>query len=187
MLADGSIMSWWMKTRQPIGFKRPHPFGSQANGKGLGCRERRAILDRSRGDLRNILVSTVIHPARRIAALERTYRSTKPLLAAANAVMDLAEDPSPRTSGLSARRRAARLVSFRDVRADQPRYYRRNSGEPRAGIFAQNTGSAVQGLHQRGYHSKSISPAVPSPVKFAFSSSVEPRISDVLAFLRWVG
>ena len=34
MLPSHSIMSWWTNIRTPIGFK-PHPFGTQPNGKGL--------------------------------------------------------------------------------------------------------------------------------------------------------
>ena len=70
-------------------------------------------------------------PARAIVTLERNYRSTQPILAAANAVIELAEERF--TKNLWTERKSAEqphLVSVRDE-ADQARYVVENVLENR--------------------------------------------------------
>jgi DNA helicase-2/ATP-dependent DNA helicase PcrA len=73
--------------------------------------------------VRNILdFPASFSPAARVVTLDRNYRSTQPILAAANAVIDLASErftKNLRTERTSAQR--PRLVSVRDE-ADQARY-----------------------------------------------------------------
>ncbi|MGA1800641.1 ATP-dependent helicase [Rhizobium sp. HT1-10] len=73
--------------------------------------------------VRNILdFPAAFSPAARIVTLDRNYRSTQPILAAANAVIDLASErftKNLRTERTSAQR--PRLVTVRDE-ADQARY-----------------------------------------------------------------
>lgn len=73
--------------------------------------------------IRNILdFPTAFSPPARIVTLDRNYRSTQPILAAANAVIDLASErftKNLRTERTSAQR--PRLVTVRDE-ADQARY-----------------------------------------------------------------
>ncbi|MBZ5760348.1 MULTISPECIES: ATP-dependent helicase [Rhizobium] len=73
--------------------------------------------------VRNILdFPTSFSPAARIVTLDRNYRSTQPILAAANAVIDLASErftKNLRTERTSAQR--PKLVTVRDE-ADQARY-----------------------------------------------------------------
>ena len=95
------------------------------NGKGLTVvgDDAQSIYSFRAATVRNILdFPGHFSPRAEIATLERNYRSTQPILAAANAVMDLAEERF--TKNLWSERASAerpRLVSVRDE-ADQARY-----------------------------------------------------------------
>jgi DNA helicase-2/ATP-dependent DNA helicase PcrA len=95
------------------------------NGKGLTVvgDDAQSIYSFRAATVRNILdFPGHFSPRAEIATLERNYRSTKPILAAANAVMDLAEERF--TKNLWSERASAerpRLVSVRDE-ADQARF-----------------------------------------------------------------
>ena len=82
-------------------------------------------------------------PRAEIVTLDRNYRSTQPILAAANAVIELATSASPRTSGRTAPPPSGR--SWSRARRSRPGALRRRAGagEPRGRHRAQAAGGAV--------------------------------------------
>jgi ATP-dependent DNA helicase UvrD/PcrA len=126
-------------------------------------------------------------PSAEIATLERNYRSTQAILAAANAVIDLAEERF--TKNLWSDRASAerpQLVSLRDE-SEQARYVAAQVLENRERGIALKS-QAV--LFRASHHSASLEIELARCnipfVKFGGLKFLEAsHIKDVLAFLRW--
>jgi DNA helicase-2/ATP-dependent DNA helicase PcrA len=126
-------------------------------------------------------------PPAEIATLERNYRSTQPILAAANAVIDLAEERF--TKNLWSDRACAerpQLVSVRDE-SEQARYVAEKVLENREHGIALKS-QAV--LFRASHHSASVEIELARRnipfVKFGGLKFLEAaHIKDVLGFLRW--
>jgi hypothetical protein len=126
-------------------------------------------------------------PRAEIATLERNYRSTKPILAAANAVMDLAKERF--TKNLWSERASAerpRLVSVRDE-ADQARYVAEKILENRErGILLKTQAVLFRASHHSAPLEIELTRRNIPFVKFGGLKFLEAaHIKDVLAFLRW--
>src|SRR5215469_5388527 len=138
--------------------------------------------------VRNILdFPGYFSPPARIAALERNYRSTQPILAAANAVMDLAEERF--TKNLWSERASAglpRLVSVRDE-ADQARYVAEAILENRErGILLKTQAVLFRASHHSAPLEIELKRRNIPFVKFGGLKFLEAaHIKDVLACLRW--
>ena len=120
------------------------------NGKGLTVvgDDAQAIYSFRAATVRNILdFPGHFAPRAEVVTLEQNYRSTQPILAAANAVIGLAEERF--TKNLWSERKSAerpKLVGVRDE-TDQARYVvGENFAEPRSGACAQVAGRAVSRL-----------------------------------------
>jgi len=160
------------------------------NGKGLTVvgDDAQSIYSFRAATVRNILdFPGHFSPRAEIATLERNYRSTQPILAAANAVMDLAQERF--TKKLWSERASAerpRLVSVRDE-ADQARYLAEKILENRErGILLK----AQAVLFRASHHSAPLEIELTRRnirfVKFGGLKFLEAaHIKDVLAFLRW--
>ncbi len=126
-------------------------------------------------------------PRAEIATLERNYRSTQPILAAANAIINLAEERF--TKNLWSDRASAelpQLVSVRDE-TDQARYLAAKALEYReAGIPLKMQAVLFRASHHSAQvEIELIRRNIPF-VKFGGLKFLEAaHIKDVLAFLRW--
>ena len=138
--------------------------------------------------VRNILdFPGQFHPRAQIFTLERNYRSTQPILAAANAVIDLAEERF--TKNLWSDRASVgrpQLVSVRDE-ADQARYVTETILEDReAGILLKAQAVLFRASHHSAQLEIELSRRNVPFVKFGGLKFLEAaHIKDVLAFLRW--
>ena len=127
-------------------------------------------------------------PRAEIATLERNYRSTQPILAAANAIINRAEERF--TKNLWSDRASAelpQLVSVRDE-TDQARYVAAKALEYReAGIPLKMQAVLFRASHHSAQvEIELIHRNIPF-VKFGGLKFLEAaHIKDVLAFLRWV-
>jgi DNA helicase-2/ATP-dependent DNA helicase PcrA len=160
------------------------------NGEGLTVvgDDAQSIYSFRAATVRNILdFPDHFSPRAEIVTLDQNYRSTQPILAAANAVIDLAEERF--TKSLWSERASAerpQLVSVRDE-ADQARYIVEKVLENREAGLALKT-QAV--LFRASHHSaplevELIRHNIPF-VKFGGLKFLEAaHIKDVLAFLRW--
>ena len=138
--------------------------------------------------VRNILdFPAQFTPPARVVTLERNYRSTQPILAAANAVIGLARERFTKnlwTDRASARK--PRLVTVRDE-ADQARYVVERVLEHREGGIALKQ-QAV--LFRASHHSAPLEVELTRRnipfVKFGGLKFLEAaHVKDVLALLRW--
>jgi DNA helicase-2/ATP-dependent DNA helicase PcrA len=139
--------------------------------------------------VRNILdFPAHFNPPAEVATLERNYRSTQPILAAANAVINLAKERF--TKNLWSDRASAerpQLVSVRDE-SDQAQFIAGKILEYReAGIALKTQAVLFRASHQSAQlEIELIRRNVPF-VKFGGLKFLEAaHIKDVLAFLRWV-
>jgi DNA helicase II / ATP-dependent DNA helicase PcrA len=160
------------------------------NGQGLTVvgDDAQSIYSFRAATVRNILdFPGHFSPRAEIVTLERNYRSTRPILAAANAVIDLAEERF--TKNLWSERASAerpRLVNIRDE-ADQARYVADRVLENReAGVALK----AQAVLFRASHHSAPLEIELTRRnipfVKFGGLKFLEAaHIKDVLAFLRW--
>ena len=160
------------------------------NGKGLTVvgDDAQSIYSFRAATVRNILdFPSHFNPCAEIATLERNYRSTQPILDAANAMIDFAEERF--TKNLWSDRASAgrpQLVSIRDE-ADQARYVADKVLENReAGIVLK----AQAVLFRASHHSAPLEIELTLRnipfVKFGGLKFLEAaHIKDVLAFLRW--
>jgi DNA helicase II / ATP-dependent DNA helicase PcrA len=160
------------------------------NGEGLTVvgDDAQSIYSFRAATVRNILdFPDHFSPRAEIVTLDQNYRSTQPILAAANAVIDLAEERF--TKNLWSERVSAQrplLVSVRDE-ADQARYVVEKVLENREAGLALKT-QAV--LFRASHHSaplevELIRRNIPF-MKFGGLKFLEAaHIKDVLAFLRW--
>jgi DNA helicase-2/ATP-dependent DNA helicase PcrA len=126
-------------------------------------------------------------PRSKVITLEQNYRSTQPILAAANAVMDLAEERF--TKNLWSERASAerpQLVSVRDE-ADQARYVVEKILENReAGMALKSQVVLFRASHHSGPLEVELTRRNIPFVKFGGLKFLEAaHIKDVLAFLRW--
>src|SRR6266446_37297 len=160
------------------------------NGKGLTLvgDDAQSIYSFRAATVRNILdFPGHFSPRAEIATLERNYRSTRPILAAANAVMDLAEERF--TKNLWSERASAerpRLVSVRDE-ADQARYVAEKILENRErGILLKTQAVLFRASHHSAPLEIELTRRSIPFVKFGGLKFLEAaHIKDVLAFLRW--
>jgi DNA helicase-2/ATP-dependent DNA helicase PcrA len=126
-------------------------------------------------------------PPAHIITLDRNYRSTQPILTAANAVIDLAEERHKKN--LHSERASAerpQLVSVRDE-ADQARYVADRILEHReAAIPLKQQAVLFRASHHSGPLEIELTRRNIPFVKFGGLKFLEAaHIKDVLAFLRW--
>src|SRR3954468_11530217 len=126
-------------------------------------------------------------PKAEIITLERNYRSTQPILAAANAVIDLAAERF--TKNLWSDRASAerpRLVNVRDE-IDQARYVAAKVLEQReAGVALKAQAVLFRASHHSGPLELELTRRNIPFVKFGGLKFLEAsHVKDVLAFLRW--
>ena len=160
------------------------------NGKGLTVvgDDAQSIYSFRAATVRNILdFPHHFVPPAQIITLERNYRSTQPILAAANAVIDLASERF--TKNLWSDRASAeqpRLVSLRDE-ADQARYVVAHVLEHReAGLALKAQAVLFRASHHSGPLEVELTRRNIPFVKFGGLKFLEAaHIKDVLAFLRW--
>jgi DNA helicase-2/ATP-dependent DNA helicase PcrA len=160
------------------------------SGKGLTVvgDDAQSIYSFRAATVRNILdFSDHFSPSAEIVTLERNYRSTQQILAAANAVMDLAEERF--TKNLWSERTSLerpRLVSVRDE-ADQARYVAEAVLENRErGILLKTQAVLFRASHHSAALEIELNRRNISFVKFGGLKFFEAaHIKDVLAFLRW--
>jgi ATP-dependent DNA helicase UvrD/PcrA len=160
------------------------------NGKGLTVvgDDAQSIYSFRAATVRNILdFPDHFRPRAEIVTLERNYRSTQPILAAANAVMTLADERFAKNLW-SERASAERpqLVSVRDE-VDQARYVADKVLENRERGILLRTQSV---LFRASHHSAPLEIELTRRnipfVKFGGLKFLEAaHIKDVLAFLRW--
>jgi DNA helicase-2/ATP-dependent DNA helicase PcrA len=127
-------------------------------------------------------------PPAEVITLERNYRSTQPILAAANAVIDLASERF--TKNLWSERASAerpQLVSVRDE-GDQARYVVGKVLEQReAGLALKAQAVLFRASHHSGPLEIELARRNIPFVKFGGLKFLEAaHIKDVLSFLRWV-
>jgi ATP-dependent DNA helicase UvrD/PcrA len=126
-------------------------------------------------------------PAAEVITLDQNYRSTEPILRAANAVIDLAEERF--TKNLWSERTSAerpQLVSVRDE-SDQARYVVEKVLENReSGLALKSQAILLRASHHSGPLEVELTRRNIPFVKFGGLKFLEAaHIKDVLAFLRW--
>jgi DNA helicase II / ATP-dependent DNA helicase PcrA len=138
--------------------------------------------------VRNILdFPKQFSPPARIVTLDRNYRSTQPILAAANAVIDLAAERHKKS--LRSERPSAelpQLVAVRDE-PDQARYVVERVLEHReAGVALKQQAVLFRASHHSGPLEIELARRNIPFVKFGGLKFLEAaHVKDVLAFLRW--
>jgi len=138
--------------------------------------------------VRNILdFPAHFSPKADVVTLERNYRSTQPILAAANAVIELAEERF--TKNLWSERKSAerpRLISVRDE-ADQALYVAEKVLESRElGLALKTQAVLFRASHHSGPLEVELTRRNIPFVKFGGLKFLEAaHIKDMLAFLRW--
>src|SRR5215475_12872361 len=160
------------------------------DGKGLTVvgDDAQSIYSFRAATVRNILdFPDQFMPPAHIVTLERNYRSTQPILAAANAVMDLAAEQHKknlRSDRSSAER--PQLVSVRDE-SDQARYVTERILEHReTAIPLKQQAILFRASHHSGPLEVELTRRNIPFVKFGGLKFLEAaHIKDVLAFLRW--
>jgi DNA helicase II / ATP-dependent DNA helicase PcrA len=160
------------------------------DGKGLTVvgDDAQSIYSFRAATVRNILdFPDHFSPRAKIATLERNYRSTQLILAAANAVIDLADERF--TKNLWSERVSAerpQLVSVRDE-ADQARYVAEKILENRErGILLKTQAVLFRASHHSAPLEIELTRRNIPFVKFGGLKFLEAaHIKDVLAFLRW--
>ena len=160
------------------------------NGRGLTVvgDDAQSIYSFRAATVRNILdFPGHFNPPAEIVTLDQNYRSTQPILAAANAVIDLAEERF--TKNLWSERCSAQrpeLVSVRDE-SDQARYVVEKVLENReAGAALKSQAILFRASHHSGPLEVELTRRNIPFVKFGGLKFLEAaHIKDVLAFLRW--
>jgi DNA helicase-2/ATP-dependent DNA helicase PcrA len=126
-------------------------------------------------------------PPARIVTLDRNYRSTQPILAAANAVIDLAAERHKKS--LRSERPSAELPELVAVRdePDQARYVVERVLEHReAGVALKQQAVLFRASHHSGPLEIELARRNIPFVKFGGLKFLEAaHVKDVLAFLRW--
>ena len=160
------------------------------NGRGLTVvgDDAQSIYSFRAATVRNILdFPGHFSPRADIVTLEQNYRSTQPILAAANAVIELAEERF--TKNLWSERKSAerpQLVSVRDE-ADQALYVVGKILERREhGLALKSQAVLFRASHHSGPLEVELARRNIPYVKFGGLKFLEAaHIKDVLAFLRW--
>src|SRR5262252_8431669 len=160
------------------------------DGKGLTVvgDDAQSIYSFRAATVRNILdFPKQFTPPARIITLDRNYRSTQPILAAANAVIDLAVERHKKN--LRSERPSAeqpQLVSVRDE-TDQARYVVDRVLEYReAGVVLKQQAVLFRASHHSGPLEIELARRNIPFVKYGGLKFLEAaHIKDVLAFLRW--
>ena len=138
--------------------------------------------------VRNILdFPAHFSPPAAIATLERNYRSTQPILAAANAVIEQSEERLPKTlwsSRISAER--PQLVSVREE-SEQARYVAAKILQHReSGILLKSQAVLFRASHHSAVLEIELARRNIPFVKFGGLKFLEAaHIKDILSFLRW--
>jgi DNA helicase-2/ATP-dependent DNA helicase PcrA len=167
-------------------------LGLKPNGKGLTVvgDDAQSIYAFRAATVRNILdFPGEFSPRAEVATLERNYRSTQPILAAANAVIELAEERFSKT--LWSKRASAerpQLVSVRDE-TDQARCVAEAILAYReAGIVLKAQAVLFRAAHHSAPLEIELTRRNIPFVKFGGLKFLEAaHIKDVLSFLRWAG
>jgi DNA helicase-2/ATP-dependent DNA helicase PcrA len=160
------------------------------NGRGLTVvgDDAQSVYSFRAATVRNILdFPGHFSPRAEVITLEQNYRSTKPILAAANAVISLAEERF--TKNLWSDRASAerpQLVAVRDE-ADQARYVIENVLENReAGLALKTQAILFRTSHHSGPLEVELTRRNIPFVKFGGLKFLEAaHVKDVLSFLRW--
>ena len=160
------------------------------NGKGLTVvgDDAQSIYSFRAATVRNILdFPGHFSPAADVVTLEQNYRSTQPILAAANAVIELADERF--TKNLWSERRSAerpQIVSVRDE-ADQALYIVEKVLESREqGLALKNQSVLFRASHHSGPLEVELTRRNIPFVKFGGLKFLEAaHIKDMLSFLRW--
>jgi DNA helicase-2/ATP-dependent DNA helicase PcrA len=160
------------------------------NGRGLTVvgDDAQSIYSFRAATVRNILdFPGQFSPPAEVITLDQNYRSTQPILTAANAVIDLAEERF--TKNLWSERSSTQrpqLVSVRDE-ADQARYVVEKVLENReAGLALKSQAILFRASHHSGPLEVELTRRNIPFVKFGGLKFLEAaHIKDVLAFLRW--
>jgi DNA helicase-2/ATP-dependent DNA helicase PcrA len=160
------------------------------NGRGLTVvgDDAQSIYSFRAATVRNILdFPGQFSPPAEIVTLDQNYRSTQPILAAANSVIDLAEERF--TKNLWSERcstQRPQLVSVRDE-SDQARYVVEKVLENReAGAALKSQAILFRASHHSGPLEVELTRRNIPFVKFGGLKFLEAaHIKDVLAFLRW--
>src|SRR5438046_1764939 len=160
------------------------------DGKGLTVvgDDAQSIYSFRAATVRNILdFPDHFRPPAQIITLDRNYRSTQPILAAANAVIDLAAERHKKTlrSDRSSSERP-QLISVRDE-SDQARYVAERILEHReAAVPLKQQAVLFRASHHSGPLEIELTRRNIPFVKFGGLKFLEAaHIKDVLAFLRW--
>jgi DNA helicase II / ATP-dependent DNA helicase PcrA len=165
-------------------------LGLKPNGIGLTVvgDDAQSIYSFRAATVRNILdFPGQFSPRAEMVTLDRNYRSTQPILAAANAVMELAQERIAkrlRSDRLSAER--PRLVNVTDE-AEQARYVAHTVLEHReAGIALKAQAVLFRASHHSALLEIELARRNIPFVKFGGLKFLEAaHVKDVLAFLRW--
>jgi ATP-dependent DNA helicase UvrD/PcrA len=165
-------------------------LGLKPSGSGLTVvgDDAQSIYSFRAATVRNILdFPGQFSPRAEIVTLDRNYRSTQPILAAANAVMELAQErlaKNLRSERASAER--PRLVSVGDE-SDQARYVAHTVLENReAGIALKAQAVLFRASHHSALLEIELARRNIPFVKFGGLRFLEAaHVKDVLAFLRW--
>jgi len=165
-------------------------LGLKRDGRGLTVvgDDAQAIYSFRAANVRNILdFPKLFDPPAEIVTLDRNYRSTQPVLAAANAVIDLAAERF--TKNLWSDREAAgrpRLVAVRDE-ADQARYIVERVLENReAGALLKHQAVLFRTSHHSGPLEVELAQRNIPFVKFGGLKFLDAaHVKDVLALLRF--
>jgi DNA helicase II / ATP-dependent DNA helicase PcrA len=165
-------------------------LGLKPSGSGLTVvgDDAQSIYSFRAATVRNILdFPGQFSPRAEIVTLDRNYRSTQPILAAANAVMELAQErlaKNLRSERASAER--PRLVSVGDE-SDQARYVAHTVLENReAGVALKAQAVLFRASHHSALLEIELARRNIPFVKFGGLKFLEAtHVKDVLAFLRW--
>ena len=184
-------MCWSTNTRTPTGCRPRSCWHFKPTGRGLTVvgDDAQSIYSFRAATVRNILdFPGHFTPQADVVTLERNYRSTQPILAAANAVIDLAAERF--TKNLWSDRASSELPALVNVADDdaQARYVvEHDSREPRSRHRAEIAGGAVPHLAAtaRTLEVELTRRNIPF-VKFGGLKFLEAaHVKDVLAVLRW--
>ena len=183
-------MCWWMNTRTPTRCK-PRSFwasGPRARGLTVVGDDAQAIYSFRAATVRNILdFPGLFSPPAEIVTLEQNYRSTQPILAASNAVIEQARERF--TKNLFSERpseQRPRLVTVHDDRAQAGYVAGRVLAAREAGTALKQQAVLFRASHHSGALELELARRNIPFVKFGGLKFVEAsHVKDVIGLLRW--